>query len=172
MDPSICLRACYLGLMPGQTKTEVLAILQSLRVNNPEINDEKDEIEGTTSIDWDWPQQVDLRMQPYLYSSHGTVAFLNDYSIWISAAPRELVTASLLIKQFGEPSYVAAGGAGDDWRFNLIYLHKDTILLFTIFTVPQSRSSLLSANTPVQRITIETVETYFAWACWEYGEIK
>ncbi len=160
--------------MPGQTKEEVLTILESMGVNNPEINDEEEEdaVEGTTSISWYWPWRDDLRPQPYIYRYRGAIAFLDDYSVWIAVAPRELIPVALIVEQFGEPDYVSTGGADDDWRFVLIYLYQDTVIFFTAFTVPPGRSSLLSANTFVQRITIETVETYFAWACWEYGEIK
>lgn len=156
MDPSFCPRACYLGFMPGQTKEEVLTILQSLNVRQIEIVDQEDPLEGTTGIKWPW----------------GIVAFRDGYSIFFSVSSGYIMPISLVLDQFGEPDYIdIVGVIGDDWFYGLIYLYQDTAIVFGAYNLQPDSPSFLSGNTPLQKIGVEDIESYFTWICgdgWEH----
>lgn len=174
MDATHCPRACYLGFMTGQTKDEVLTILQSLGINNPEIDDEEDE-EGLTSISWAWPWRQELWLLRYIsYRYGGSVVFLGDRSIFFRVEPRELIPISLILEHYGEPDYLHSYGIIDEQQFGLEYLHQDTIIAFSAFDPQIDRTIAalgLTANTLLQHVYIEEVDSYFTWACQQHGQI-
>jgi hypothetical protein len=168
MDPEVCPRACYLNLTPGQTKDEALAILQTLEVVDIEIDDEED-FDGLTGIDWQWKD----RLLPFILRNDGNIAFRDGHSVFFGAAPRDLVPISLILEEYGEPDYMDVGG--DDtgqWYFRLIYLHQDTIVKFDAWGFGLSKPTALSANTLLQYIGIEEMESFFNWVCEGGWEIK